>query len=290
MPGLPGYPFFPSAAATPLRWQAHAAYLANAVTIPGPETERLCAAAKRAGIDVAIGVAELDERTRGTVYCTLLFIGRDGSILGRHRKLKPTFVERTAWGEGDGSSLRVYERPYGRLSGLNCWEHQMVLPGYALIAQGTQIHVATWPGSERGAAPPAPISTWPRQLLLSRAFAAQAACYVICVAGLLRRSDVPERFQELMTYEMTGDSSIIEPRGEVIAGPGKSGEEEIIVAAGCSMEAVMAAKVGCDAAGHYGRPDVFRLLVGGRQIYPRHGTEFGEERVRDDVPAAIQIS
>ena len=149
-----------------------------------------------------IGVAELDERTRGTVYCTLLFIGRDGSILGRHRKLKPTFAERTAWGEGDASSLRVYERPYGRLSGLNCWEHQMVLPDYALIAQGTQIHVATWPGSEREA-PPAPISTWPRQLLLSRAFAAQAACYVICVAGLLRRSDVPERFQELVTYEMT---------------------------------------------------------------------------------------
>ena len=83
------------------------------------------------------------------------------------------FGERTAWGEGDASCLRVYERPYRRLSSLNCWEHQMLSPGYALIAQGIQIHVATWPGSEPEKAPPAPISAWPRQLLLSRAFAAQ---------------------------------------------------------------------------------------------------------------------
>jgi nitrilase len=143
---LPGYPGLAFAAPSSLWWQAAADYLANAIEIPGPQTERLCASARRAGIDVVIGVVERDVRSRGTAYCTLLFIGREGTILGRHRKLKPTFIERAVWGEGDALGLVVHERPYGRISGLNCWEHNMVLPGYALMAQGTQIHIAAWPG------------------------------------------------------------------------------------------------------------------------------------------------
>jgi nitrilase len=100
--------------------KARIAYLDSGVEIPSPTTDRLCQVAGDAGIEVVIGVAERDPRTRGTIYCTLLFIGREGRILGRHRKLKPTHLERTVWGEGDGSSLRTYERPYGRISRLNC--------------------------------------------------------------------------------------------------------------------------------------------------------------------------
>ena len=262
---IPGYPFWANNRTSPLLWRAAAEYFANAIPIPGPQTDRLCAAAKRAGIDVVIGVLERDERTHGTVYCTLLFIGRDGRILGRHRKIKPTFFERMAWGDGDAEGLRVYERPYGRISGLNCWEHNMVLPGYALIAQGTQIHVAAWPGYEREQAPPAPVSLWPKQHLLSRAFASQAACYVICSAGVARPSDVPERYRELMANPLTGQSCIIDPRGEIIA-KAETEDDEIVVARGCSMEAVLAAKAACDAAGHYARPDIFKLYVNGRLI------------------------
>ena len=140
---LPGYPTFAFAPPTAVRWRSGAAHIACALEIPGPEVTRLCAAARKAKLDVVIGVAEIDPRTKSTVYCTLLFIGRNGEIIGKHRKLKPTFHERTVWGDGDASGLRVYERPYGRISGLNCWEHQMTLPGYALAMQGTQIHVAS---------------------------------------------------------------------------------------------------------------------------------------------------
>lgn len=260
---LPGYPFFVwgTSADRVLPWKAAADYTASAVEIPSPTTDQLCEAARRAKIDVVIGMAERDKRTRGTVYCTLLFIGSDGRILGRHRKLKPSHRERTMWGEGDATGLTVYERPYGRISGLNCWEHNMVLPGYTLMAQGTQIHVAAWPGSD-GKAPPAPAAMWERQLLLSRAFASQGACYVIVVGGLLSADDVPDAYWELASRQR-GDSCIIDPRGEVIAGPAKG---ETILTADISLADIFAAKSACDVGGHYSRPDIFQLRVN-RQPY-----------------------
>jgi nitrilase len=262
---LPGYPFFIWGVSKDhqLPWKAAADYLANAVEIPGPITDRLCAAAKQANIDVVIGIVERDSSTKGTVYCTLLFIASDGRILGKHRKLKPTHRERAIWGEGDATGLTVYDRPYGRISGLNCWEHNMVLPGYALMAQGTQIHVAAWPGAE-GKAPVAPDPMWARQLLLSRAFASQAAAYVILVGGLHSAADVPALYQELAS-RYKGDSFIIDPRGEVIAGPAQG--ETILIADG-SAENIFAAKSACDVAGHYSRPDIFQLRVN-RKPYNR---------------------
>jgi nitrilase len=255
---LGGYPFFAFAEARPLTWQAMAEYLANAVEIPSPTTDQLCEAARLAGIDVVMGVVERDAATAGTVYCTLLFIGREGRMLGRHRKIKPTFHERSVWGEGDAVGLKTYQRPYGRISGLNCWEHNAMLPGYVLAAQGAQIHVAAWPGREPAAAPPSPTPLWPRQLLLSRAFASQAACYVIAAGGVRLHSDTPDRYNELSTFEHTGDSYIIDPRGEIVAGPAQG--EAILIAEG-SRQAVLAAKALSDIGGHYSRPDLLRLIV-----------------------------
>jgi nitrilase len=240
---LPGYPFFVWGSST---GSMSAEYLANAVEIPSATTDQLCEAARQAHMDVVIGLAERDPQTQGTVYCTLLFIGSEGTILGRHRKLKPTHRERTAWGEGDGSGLTVYDRPYARISGLNCWEHNMVLPGYALMAQGTQIHVAAWPGMNNS-----------RHTFLSRAFASQAGAYVIDVGSLLSPDRVPETYREL-AENYPGESCIIDPRGEVIAGPA---EGEKILMADCSIDRIFSAKALCDVAGHYSRPDLFQLSV-----------------------------
>lgn len=145
----------------------------------------------------------------------------------------------------------------------------MVLPGYVLMSEGTQIHIASWPGSE-GGAPPPPISVWERQLLLSRAFASQAAAYVVLAGGLCSAEDVPEAYREL-AYPATGDSFIIDPRGEVIAGPAEG--ETILMAEG-SMEHVLAAKAACDVAGHYSRPDIFQLRI--NRTPPRRVVEMSD--------------
>jgi hypothetical protein len=189
-------------------------------------------------------------------------IGSDGTILGRHRKLKPTSKERTAWGEGDGSSLTVYDRPYAKISGLNCWEHNMVLPGYALMSQGTQIHIAAWPGNSTS-----------RHLFLSRAFASQAGAYVIDVGAILSADRVSEAYKDWVS-DYPGESCIIDPRGEVIAGPAEG--QDILIADG-SEENIFAAKSYCDVAGHYSRPDVFQLRVNRtshRRVVETHGQEY----------------
>jgi predicted amidohydrolase len=257
---IPGYPWWIRSegfAPNPVQMKARAEYINSAIEIPGPETAQLCDAAKDAGIDVAIGVVELDPVTRSSVYCTLLFIGREGEILGRHRKLKPTDSERCVWSEGDGSSLSVYQRPYARISGLNCWEHRMMLPGYALIAQGTQVHVSVWPSGSDD--------------VLARAFAAQGSCYVISVGGILRAEDIPDRYHEIYPAPpKNAGCSIIAPGGKIIASSTKI--EETIVVAEAKLSRALSAKSLCDIGGHYSRPDVLRLEINaepGRRITSR---------------------
>lgn len=252
---LPGYPWWVWAYSSTEWREAHYAYIESGVAIPSVYTNRLCQAAGDHDIDIVIGVAEQDRRTRGTIYNTLLFIGREGKILGRHRKLKPTSQERLVWGEGDGAGLRVYQRPYARIGGLNCWEHSMMLPAYALIAQGMQIHIAAWPFSVEGSG-----------LLLTRALAVQGSCFAIGTAATWDPTNVPEQFRLFVNGGIfnfkksgAGGSCIINPKGEVIAEAPIN--VEAILTHTVSLQPIVENQTWYDIGGHYSRPDVLQLRI-----------------------------
>ena len=261
---LPGYPIHMGGLQESEFWKVSSTYLEAAILIPGRETAELCEAAKQAKADVIIGVVELEPRTHGTVYATMLTISNDGHILGRHRKLMPTRTERVVWGQGQGDDIDVYQRDYGRISALNCWEHQMMLPGYALMAQGTQFHAAGWPRGDPDPLPDLPIASWPRMEILSRAFAVQGACYVISASLNITEDDIPAELKSLAS-PLIGESVIIDPRGEIIARSERG--KECIITAQSDLDLIRAAKSVNDISGHYARPDVFDLRVKGRSVY-----------------------
>lgn len=261
---LPGYPFFIDSPLSPAWWDAASDVLKNGILLDGPEVKALCSAAKTAKADLVIGINELDPQTEATLYCTLLTISRTGELRNRHRKIKPTHHERSIWGDGDAKGLKPVTLPWGRVSALNCWEHNAVLPAYAMMAQGTDVHVAAWPGREPEITPDGPV--WARQLLLSRAFASQAGAYVICAAGLRLKSHLSEALMPLYEFDHNGGAAIIDPRGEIVAGPLIDTEGLLFWDADLAL--ARACKVASDPAGHYSRPDLFRLEMDGREIFP----------------------
>ena len=234
--------------------RAWARYWASAVEIPGPATDALCRAARGARAHVAIGVVERDARgSRGTLYCTLLYIGPDGRILGKHRKLKPTAAERLVWGEGDGSTLPVVDTGHGRLGGLICWENYMPLARMAMYAQGVELYVtptADWRDS------------WQATI---RHIACEGRCFVLSSCQYLTAAmfpadlEVRSELADLPEVLSRGGSAIVGPLGDYVAGPDFGGEN--ILVADLDMARVAEARFDFDVAGHYARPDVFRLVV-----------------------------
>ncbi|MFH1834353.1 MAG: carbon-nitrogen hydrolase family protein [bacterium] len=257
---LPGFPWW-IFLGTPAWGNSFFAELyANSVEIPSPTTDRLCRAAKEAGAYLVMG---MDERAGGSLYCTQLFIDPDGEIMGRHRKLKPTHVERSVWGEGDGSDLRVFDTPLGKIGGLNCWEHMQPLTRYAMYSLGQQIHVASWPA----------FSLYRKYAYAlgevtnvgaTRHYALEGSCFALMAVSVIskemvdRLADTAERADLIEVGG--GASQIFAPDGSTIAGPPR-GDEEAIVTADIDLYEIARAKNFADPTGHYSRPDIFRLLV-----------------------------
>ncbi|MBN2126484.1 MAG: carbon-nitrogen hydrolase family protein [Deltaproteobacteria bacterium] len=236
-------------------------YWENAVEIPGPETEALGAAAREAGVYLAIGVIERDsEFGGGTLYCTLIYIGPDGRLLGKHRKLKPTGSERLVWGEGDGSTLTVADTEFGRIGGLICWENYMPLARFVMYAKGVRIYVAPTADAR---------DAWQATL---RHIACEGRCFVLGCNQYVTKDMYPPELRELEELDRQpevmcrGGSAVVSPFGEVLAGP-LYGEEGILYA-DLDMSEVVRGKVDFDVVGHYSRPDVFELTVNERPMSP----------------------
>lgn len=229
-------------------------YWSNAVDVPGPAVDQLGELAREAGVFLSMGVIERDTRfSGGTLYCTMLYFGADGTLLGKHRKLKPTASERLIWGEGDGSTLTVVDTPLGKIGGLICWENYMPLARMALYGKGVQIYLAPTADSR---------DSWQATL---QHIACEGRCYVLGCNQFVTKSMYPADLPMLAELESQpelmcrGGSAIVSPLGEVLAGP--LFDEEGILYADLDLGAVARSKFDFDVVGHYARPDVFRLAV-----------------------------
>ena len=230
---------------------------AQAVVVPGPVTDALGAAARAAGTYVVMGVEEREPHG-STIYNTTLYLGPDGALLGKHRKLMPTGSERTVWGMGDGSTLPVVDTPYGRLQRADLLG-ELHAAGPVLPVLAGRRHL--------GRADPGPGDAWVASM---RHIAREGRCYVIGVNPCVHRDQIPADFPRRERTSGTsspttssgsrpGNSVIVAPSGEILAGPAR--HEETILTADLDLDAVRSARRLFDPVGHYNRPDVFHLAA-----------------------------
>ena len=247
----------------------------NSVEIPGPETDALCAAARDANAYVAIGVCEKLPNTLGTMFNTQLYIGPDGRLIRKHQKIMPTVGERLVHTGGHGDTFGAFVTEFGPVSGLICGENSNPLAIFALIAEGTRIHVMSWPNHF-------PTSGDPlrnRVAIDSQAFAQMSKAFVISACGTVDERMIemldpsPESEKFLRDPNCCGGSVIVNPMSRIIAGP--MGPEEGILYADCNLDLAIQMKLRHDFAGHYNRPDIFQLHVNraAPQLYHVHNAE-----------------
>jgi len=257
---LPGYPFWVSLT-DGARFNAqdqkeiHAHYAANAVNIERGDLASLCQLAKDKNIAVYLGIIERPEDRGGhSLYCSLVYIDKSGSIQSVHRKLQPTYEERLTWAQGDGHGLKVHSMGDFRLGGLNCWENWMPLARTALYAQGENVHIAVWPGTDLNTGD------------ITRFIARESRSYVLSVSGIMRKSDFPKDTPHLDLILnkapetlANGGTAIAGPDGEWLIPPVLNSEE--LIFAELNIQRILEERQNFDAVGHYSRPDVTSLQV-----------------------------
>ncbi len=224
-------------------------YFESAITVPGPECARIADVARNHAMHLVVGIIE---RSGGTLYCSALMFGPDGLLLGRHRKLMPTALERIVWGQGDGSTLTVADSNIGRIGSVICWENYMPLLRMAMYAQGVEIYCAPTVDDRE---------TW---LPTMRTIALEGRCFVLSASQYLTREDCPPLYGELLQGEppavlIRGGSCIVEPLGNVLLAPDFEGPS--VRVAELDRRMIARGKYDLDVVGHYARPDIFKLSV-----------------------------
>jgi nitrilase len=224
-------------------------YLDAAIDVPGSQTRRLGEAAATHRSYVVIGVIE---REGGTCYCTVLFFAPDGTMLGKHRKLMPTALERIIWGFGDGSTLTVVDSPYGRIGSVICWENYMPMLRMAMYSKNVTLYCAPTVDDR---------DTW---LPSMQHIAMEGRCFVLSACQFLRKNEFPGSVRVSLgdspdAVLIRGGSAIISPLGKALAGPHFG--SETILTADLDLNEIGRGKFDFDVTGHYARPDIFQLIV-----------------------------
>lgn len=224
-------------------------YWESAIDVPGPVTHTLSELARSHQLHLVIGVIERDG---GTLYCTVLFFGDDGQLLGKHRKVMPTAMERLIWGFGDGSTLTVVPTPLGKIGAVICWENYMPLLRMSMYAQGVELYCAPTVDDRE---------TW---LPTMRHIALEGRCFVLSSCQFAKRRDFPADYAPIQgndpeTILIRGGSCIISPLGQVLAGP--VFDQPTILTADLDLSEIVRGKYDLDVVGHYARPDLFQVQV-----------------------------
>jgi len=224
-------------------------YFDTAIAIPGPETDRIGQLAAEIGAYLVVGVIERDG---GTLYCTALYVGPDGAILGKHRKLMPTASERLLWGFGDGSTIGTIDAPIGRFGAAICWENYMPMFRTAMYAQGIELWCAPTVDDR---------DIWQSTM---QHIAYEGRCFTLSACQYFTRADAPDAYDAIQgndpaTVLIRGGSVIVSPLGEVLAGPVYG--EEALLTAEIDLGEIARGTYDLDVVGHYARPDIFQLNV-----------------------------
>lgn len=250
---IPTYPFWPKdlgfGPEKKITMDLHMELHKNSVEVPGPDTKKMGQAAKKARINVIIGV---NEKEGGTLYNTILYFSKIGELIGRHRKLMSIDSERCIWGNGTSEDLKVFDTELGKVSGLFCYEHHLTLAKYALYNQGEQIHASLWGGHG---------FVKNTMDFACKQYAFEGQSFVIISAIHITKDMIPDSFplKEQTLWDYPGGSGIINPRGQYIAGPVFDKEE--ILYAEIDHDQIIRAKTVIDCSGHFSRPDIFNFEI-----------------------------
>lgn len=289
---IPGYPWWIWLNSPAMGMPYVQRYHDNSLVVGSAEFDRLAQAAREFNMYLALGYSE---RAGGSLYIAQALFDDQGRVLKTRRKLKPTHVERTVFGDGDGSDLAVMSTPIGQVGMLACWEHLQPLSKYAMYAQNEQIHVGAWPSFSlyRGAAHALGAEV---NNAVSRVYAAEGQCFVVAPCATVSREMhemlCHDDLQRQLLLAGGGFARIYGPDGSQLGNVLDEHEEGLVIA-DIDLGLISLSKAAADPAGHYARPDVTRLLLnrtpGDRVVsFVPPGSAVGEAAgaAVNDAPAA----